>query len=171
MVDIQDYYEKLLCSTWLWQVCSIRVHFALFRVERWSLSYMRYRSLCTLSTSFHNMLLDQVQYNNMFTHEDIKSTSILKEYIQPCICLLQTVKAYAWIIWNLFWEKLGKCVLVCYKTFAKKFVTFAKLKLFKKEEKYIQFGHSKQAANVLFCTSRVTEAALVSKEVDRNSSM
>jgi len=60
--------------------------------------------------------------------------------------------------------------LVCYKQFAKKFATLAKLKLFKKEEKYIQFGHSKQAATVLFCTSRGIQAALVSKEVDRKSS-
>jgi hypothetical protein len=57
--------------------------------------------------------------------------------------------------------------LVCYKIFAKKFATLAKLKLLKKEEKYIWFQHSKQAANVLFCTSRGTQAALLSKEVDR----
>jgi hypothetical protein len=61
--------------------------------------------------------------------------------------------------------------LVCYKNFAKNFATLAKLKLFKKEEKYIPFGHSKQAANVLFCTSRGTQTALVSKEVGRKSSL
>jgi hypothetical protein len=60
--------------------------------------------------------------------------------------------------------------LVCYKKFPKKCATLGKLKLFKKEEKYIPFGHSKQAATVLFCTSRGTQAALVSKEVDRKSS-
>jgi len=54
---------------------------------------------------------------------------------------------------------------------AKKFATLAKLKLFKKEEKYIPFGHSKQAANGLFCTSRGTQTALVSKEVERKSSL
>jgi hypothetical protein len=47
----------------------------------------------------------------------------------------------------------------------------AKLKLFKKEEKYIRFGHSKQAATLLFCTSMGTQAALVSKEVDRKGSL
>jgi len=47
----------------------------------------------------------------------------------------------------------------------------AKLKLFKKEEKYIPFGHSKQAATLLFGTSRGTQAALVSKEVDSKGSL
>jgi hypothetical protein len=46
-----------------------------------------------------------------------------------------------------------------------------KLKLLKKEEKYIPFGHSKEAATVLFCTSRGTQAALVSKEVHRKGSL
>jgi hypothetical protein len=70
------------------------------------------------------------------------------EYIYPFICLLETVKAYTWIIWIFFLEKDKKCVSVCYKKFAKKCATLAKLKLFKKEEKYIPFGHPKQAATV-----------------------
>jgi len=37
-------------------------------------------------------------------------------------------------------QKLGKCVLVCYKKFAKNFATLAKLKLFKKEENTFGLG-------------------------------
>ncbi len=42
------------------------------------------------SRRFHNMLLDLVQYNNIeIPTKTEKSTSILKEYIQPCTFLVQ----------------------------------------------------------------------------------
>jgi hypothetical protein len=54
--------------------------------------------------------------------------------------------------------------------FSKTFASLAKLKLLKKKKTALGWWHSKQAANMLFCTSRGTQAALASKEVGRRPS-
>jgi len=54
--------------------------------------------------------------------------------------------------------------------FSKTFASLAKLKLLKKKKTALSWWHSKQAANMVFCTSRGAQAALASKEVGRRPS-
>ncbi len=88
---------------------------------------------------FRNMLLDLVQYNNIeIPTKTLKSTSILKEYIQPCTFLLQTLKAYLYMDTLKFTlRKTWKGVLVCCKKFhfLQNFCQFGKVKIIKKRRK------------------------------------
>jgi hypothetical protein len=54
--------------------------------------------------------------------------------------------------------------------FSKTFASLAKLKLLKKKKTALGWWHSKQAANMVFCTRGGTQAALASKEVGRKAS-
>jgi len=54
--------------------------------------------------------------------------------------------------------------------FSKILASLAKLKLLKKKKTALGWWHSKQAANMVFCISRGTQAALASKEVGRKAS-
>jgi hypothetical protein len=125
------------------------------------------------SMRFHNMLLDLVQYNNIeIPTKTLKSTSILKEYIQPCTFLLQTLKAYLYMDTLKFTlRKTWKGVLVCCKNFHFQQNFFGEIKIIKKKKKTaLGWWHSKQAANMLFCTRMGTQVALASKEVGRRPS-
>jgi len=88
------------------------------------------------STRFHNMLLDLVQYNNIETPTKTeKSTSISKEYIQPCTFLVQTLKAYMDTL-KFTLRKTWKSLSVCCKKFhfQENFCRFGEIKIIKKEE-------------------------------------
>jgi hypothetical protein len=67
-------------------------------------------------------------------------------------------------------RKTWKSLSVCCKKFhfQENFCRFGEIKIIKKEEN--RPWHSKQAANMLFCTSRGTQVALARKGVGRRPS-
>jgi hypothetical protein len=70
-------------------------------------------------------------------------------------------------------RKTWKSVLVCCKKFhfQQNFCQFGEIKIIKKKKKTaLGWWHSKQAVDMLFCTSRGTQVALASKEVGRRPS-
>jgi len=88
------------------------------------------------SMRFHNMLLDLVQYNNIETPTKTeKSTSILKEYIQPCTFLVQTLKAYMDTLKFTLRKTLESLSVFCKKFhFQENFFQFGEIRIIKKEE-------------------------------------